>query len=235
MPYLEQDVNSRSVAHMSETMEQMRMIGAYLEQETERRMKRCVQYRADGSMVLDREDFRQVPEVFQTPLLHEMLCRAAGRRKDIEAVHVRMLEELLEKQVGRRTELPYGVRALRCYEGIELTVSHRERYREDKSREIALSGREGAAALPWPAKCLGTCADVLAEKGGGRVRWRIFDRKEDIIIFPKNPYTKWFDYDIINNTVKIRRREPGDYITISKNGGVQKLKQYFVNERYQAG
>lgn len=49
--------------------------------------------------------------------------------------------------------------------------------------------------------------------------------------FPEKIYTKWFDYDIIKNTVKIRHREPGDYIVIDKSGRTQKLKQYFINEK----
>ncbi len=241
MPYLEQDVNSRSVAHMSETMEQIRMIGAYLEQEIRRCMGECVRYREGGIAVLDGEQFRRVPDALRTPLLHEILCRTAGRRKDIEAVHVRMLEELLGKQVGRRTDLPYGVYAVRCYEGIEFRISARDdggSYQDgcgkDESREIILSGREGSAELPWPAKCQGICSG-LSKESRGQIRWRIFDKKEDIVIFPKTPYTKWFDYDIIKNTVKIRHREPGDYITISKNGGTQKLKQYFINEKVPGG
>lgn len=49
--------------------------------------------------------------------------------------------------------------------------------------------------------------------------------------FPDTPYTKWFDYDIIKNTVKIRHREPGDYLTIDSRGNSQKLKQYFINAK----
>lgn len=58
---------------------------------------------------------------------------------------------------------------------------------------------------------------------------KIFEN--DSATIPEKNYTKWFDYDIIRNTVKIRHREPGDYIVIDKNGGTQKLKQYFINEK----
>ena len=34
--------------------------------------------------------------------------------------------------------------------------------------------------------------------------------------FPEKTYTKWFDYDIINNTVEIRHRQAGDVLAINK-------------------
>ena len=49
--------------------------------------------------------------------------------------------------------------------------------------------------------------------------------------FPEKTYTKWFDYDIINNTVEIRHRQAGDVLAINKNGGTQRLKKYFINEK----
>lgn len=62
-------------------------------------------------------------------------------------------------------------------------------------------------------------------------RLDIFEKPVKGVIFPEKNYTKWFDYDIIKNTVKIRHRQPGDYITIQTSGGTQKLKQYFINEK----
>lgn len=62
-------------------------------------------------------------------------------------------------------------------------------------------------------------------------RMRIFEKSAELASFSQKMYTKWFDYDIISNTVKIRHREPGDYIVIDKEGRTQKLKQYFINAK----
>ncbi len=63
------------------------------------------------------------------------------------------------------------------------------------------------------------------------VHMRMFEQTAETGAFPKKTYTKWFDYDIIKSTVKIRHKEPGDYITIDRNGGTQSLKKYFINAK----
>ena len=200
IPYLEEQVNEKAVSHMSETMEQMRQLWGYVESETARYAARCIRMSADQTRrVLLKEEFMLVPEALRSYVLHEFICQAAGRRKDIQAVHTKILSELLFNQVGRRAKLPYGMVAVRCYEGIEL--------RGDSD---------------------GQSKDQIPE---GHMKMRTLQRTSGKVIFPENPYTKWFDYDIIKNTVKIRHREPGDYITIDKHGKTQKLKQYFINEK----
>lgn len=47
---------------------------------------------------------------------------------------------------------------------------------------------------------------------------------------PKNLYTKWFDYDRIKDTLSVRYRLPGDYITL-KGGGRKSLKSLFIDEK----
>lgn len=206
IPYLEEQVNSRAVLHMSETMEQMRLVGEFVGQEVRRYEKACVRYRGCKALLIESE-FRQVPEALRGFVLQEMLYKVAGRRKDIGSIHIRALEELQKRQVGRQVHLPYQMCARRCYEGIEVSA-----------------GKNGGEVIPMQK-------ESPAEFCGCPVQARVFERTADMVIFPENPYTKWFDYDIIKNTVKIRHREPGDYITISKEGGTQKLKQYFINEK----
>ena len=200
IPYLEEQINQQTVEHMADTMEQMRKLGEFVEQETRRHARQCIRYVHGNQAILNAEAYGKAPEALQAYMIHEMLCQIAGRRKDIESVHVRAVMELIEKQVGRRVDLPYHMQARRCYEGIVLS----------KTTDVD------------------TIEDISAEEPA---TFRIFERQSDIVIFTKKTYTKWFDYDIIKNTVKIRHRAPGDYITIDKNGGTQKLKQYFVNEK----
>ena len=48
---------------------------------------------------------------------------------------------------------------------------------------------------------------------------------------PQKSYTKCFDYDIIKYSLSARGRRPGDYFTVDGEGGRQKLKSYFINEK----
>jgi len=152
--------------------------------------------------VIDKREYENIPEVFRKNIIHESLAQMAGRKKDIEACHIQSVEELLDKQVGKKVDLPYGIQAVRIYEGVELGVC------KEKSK-----------------------ADESIQESLPEVKIRVFDRTPEMATFPEKPYTKWFDYDIIKCTVKIRHRESGDYIVIDKNGRTQKLKQYFINEK----
>lgn len=212
IPYLEEKINPRTVEHMSETMEQMRRLEEFMEMETARYAAMCIDDTwKDGKRVLLRKDaFFKVPEVIRSYIVYELLCRVAGKRKDIEQIHVRLVEELFGHQVGRKLSLPYEITAGRCYEGIEL---YHELGRLDGQSKEILSERDSP------------------KEEEPHVEMRVFEKKCDTKAFPQKNYTKWFDYDIITNTVKMRHRKPGDYITIDNLGRTQKLKQYFINAK----
>ena len=195
IPYMEEQINEQSVSHMAETMEQMRLINEFIQCETSKYQKDCIVY-TDGEWHLLEEQFSKVPKALKANLIRQILFDIAGKRKDIEAVHLKMVEELLEKQVGRKCELPYGIKANRSYQGI--TFQKGNTSPEEVKPEMIM---------------------------------RVFEKTADMTTFPQNPYTKWFDYDIIKCTVAIRHRKSGDRIVIDKEGRSQKLKQYFINEK----
>ena len=199
IPYLEANLNGQAAVHMAETAEQMRALGEYVTGQVLRLKKECTREDGSGGLFLIEESYKKTENVFKPYLLHEILCDAAGQRKDIEGIHVKAVTRLLKKQVGRRISLPYNLTVLRCYEGLHFI-------------------KEGRAS-------------VRTLKEQGEFYMQIRERTVISEAFPQKNYTKWFDYDIIKNTVKIRHREPGDYLTIDKYGHTKKLKEYFINEK----
>lgn len=204
IPYMETHLNVRTVEHINECAGQLRMIREYMEEETQKYLSVCTDTEAPGRIILRKDAFKEVPDILKTWVIHEILCRTARERRDISSVHVKMVQKLLEYQVGRKAELPYGTEVSRCYEG--------------------LCFRAAKTALFCPG-------DKKNPKAEEVCRMRVFDKNTKTATFPQKIYTKWFDYDIIKNAVKIRHREPGDYIVIDKSGRTQKLKQYFINEK----
>ncbi len=237
IPYLEQEINPQAVTHMSGTMEQMRAVWTFMEKEMQKCRERYVEKRPcgnteaqnianeniekcyagkndvkneEGRLMIRDEMFTDVDETVRSFLIHALLCETAGRRKDIEQVHVKLIEDLSHLQTGRKIMLPYEMIAEKCYEGILLgrlmskTEENDRKNRNDTNNSI---GDES------------------------EVRMRVFGQTPETGVFPKKTYTKWFDYDIIKSTVKIRHKEPGDYITIDRNGGTQSLKKYFTNAK----
>ena len=218
IPYLESEINEQTVAHMTETMEKMSKLGDYVAAEVERYLKSCVEREQGDGWFLREKEYQEAPEALKPYMLHELLCRVAKHRKDIESVHVNLLGELLERQTGREIHLPYQMRAVRTYEGI-LLVKRKSDCRERVVSQGSSERSSDETAVEQVEKLFDT---------------RTFEREQGAVLFPKSLYTKWFDYDIIKNAVKIRHREPGDYITIDRYGKTQKLKQYFINEKIPA-
>ncbi|MBQ5698225.1 MAG: tRNA lysidine(34) synthetase TilS [Lachnospiraceae bacterium] len=72
-------------------------------------------------------------------------------------------------------------------------------------------------------------AEQNARECGKNLQTKVFPWKKDMEI-PKNQYTKWFDYDKINDTLSVRTREPGDYFMIG-NGKTKKLHRFFIDEK----
>ena len=72
-----------------------------------------------------------------------------------------------------------------------------------------------------------------SEELSGALKMRIFpcENWED---FPRNQYTKWFDYDRIKGTLSVRIRQPGDYITLP-GGGRKTVKSFMIDEKIPRG
>lgn len=71
--------------------------------------------------------------------------------------------------------------------------------------------------------------DCPVHSGGYEIKSRIFSYHGERI--PENKYTKWLDYDKINNNAAFRTRKPGDYLIIDGYGSRKSLGRYMIDEK----
>ena len=212
IPALENSVNTQAVEHISDAMEKIRKIQHYMEEETDRFYEKAVQ-EEENSVLIYKEIFVEIPEAIQEMVMQKALVKCAEAKKDIQSVHVDQLKDLMGKQVGKKLDLPYHVQAYRCYDGIRIEKDRREKKEENISIKINFM------------------EEKIIEKDGIIVEGKIIPRDADVEYKTEKQYTKYFDYDIIKNTLEIRTRMPGDYMIINEEGKKQKLKSYFINEK----
>ncbi len=212
LPFMRQQLNEQTVRHINETMEQLRSVSDYLEEQTAMFYKTCVQETHGGYVIL-KEPFDLLPEVIKPLLIRRVLADASGREKDLEAVHLRQLQELFTKQTGRRVDLPYDVVGCRVYDGVK--IASKEEKQID-TETVLFDLRQKEAQFQW---------------GNRKICCRVLDKSQFDEQAEQKSHTKWFDCDIIEHMICFRTRRTGDYLTLSPDGGTQKLKSFFINEK----
>jgi tRNA(Ile)-lysidine synthase len=156
-----------------------------------------------------------------------VLSDAAGSSKDLEAVHVNQVRELFDRQCGRVIRLPYKLRAKRDYTGIciykEDDNKPLDKAFEDNQTEILLSVEDKVRLLE------GKTLEISLDNGGF-LEFKLVKDKN----IPQKKYTKWLDYDKIKNSIAIRKRRAGDYLTVNTSNQRKTLKSYFIDEKVPA-
>lgn len=155
----------------------------------------------NGACELNKREMSPYPLILQERVVKRAMEEVAKQQRDISRIHIEQVVELLDKQVGREVHLPYGLIGKRTYDGVQI--------------------RKGESKNPQ-----------------NRNKPRISTRVLDICEFRRNyqemqgdPYTKYFDYDIISDVPRLRTRQAGDQIVINGNGNKQKLKKYYITNK----
>ena len=206
LPMLE-EINPKSVAHICSAAGKLSAVSAYVDREAEK-LCRLSTVRYQNEVQILKFAFYQGDEVLRIPVLQKCVEYLSGSLANITEEHLEKLLALFEMQTGKEIHLPYGIVAVRTYEGIRMFFRKEKEFAE-------------------PVEITG---DGTYEFGGNTYRVSIEDWDERKI-FPIKNYTKCFDYDKIKDKVFLRTRESGDYLEINKNHGKKSLQDYLVNEK----
>lgn len=204
LPAVTEEINPQASRHVCQAGEKIRQAHEFIQDAADKWLS-VHRDNKDPSLISGR--LLKEPEILQSYVLRRILAETAGTEKDLSSSHIDALLDLLSGQTGRRADLPGGIGAVREYAGLRI---------EKKSRIQKEKVPEGAA-------------------GSLLLEINVFPREEvqENQEFPKNQYTKWFDYDKIKNRLSVRTRRTGDYITI-KGGGKKSVKAYMIDEKIPA-
>ena len=144
--------------------------------------------------------------------------QVSGRQQDFTSLHVKDIQKLVSRQVGRQVQLPYGMRAVRTYQGISLLPGSQHEDGKQTEEQLEEYRKGWVIPIPGSVKCpLGVVSARVFSYEGQKIE--------------ENKYTKWLDYDTIDDTIRLRSRRAGDYLTIAPGCRRKKLKQYFIDEK----
>jgi tRNA(Ile)-lysidine synthase len=221
IPELE-TVNEKAVSHMSRTAEQLREIRDYMEQEIETKERELSTFR-DGVWSIGTAALLSLPAALRKGVIRNGICKAAGSKKDITAIHVDDVAALLLKQSGRRIALPYGVGASVSFGTLRIektsanhTLPVLAEVNGEQLEKMKNSGEVHRIELPADG---GTLSFFVRE-------WNAKSEKIE-----KKAYTKFFDYDMIKDGFLARKRASGDYFIMDESGHRKKLADYFIDEK----
>ncbi len=214
LPYIHAHINERAGEHIEQTARMMAGICDFLDEQTSAAFDRCVclMDRPVGCLIREKA-YRNEHPVIRSELIRRCMAVVAGRLKDIEYVHVELIDGLFEKYAGRELDLPYDMTARRTYEGV--TIRSKVQETQNSEEGIPVKHIPGTYALPGPGMFMSlTC--------------REYKENEEI---PRNVYTKWFDCDRIKGTLAIRTRQNGDFIVFDEAGHKKTLNRFMIDAR----
>lgn len=208
LPMLSREFNPRLVTALAKTTELLQEDEAVLTELTREVLVRC----EDGGGLRVSELARE-PAALQKRCLRLYLQQTMGLT-DLSQSHMEAVMELFNRQSGRRTVLPGGFEVVREYDRLYVRKRLPQRPLEENVWEV-----------PEPP------CHVSIEIFSLKMDFS-FVKNMEIDTFSENLCTKSFDYDTIKNTLKIRTRRPGDYLTMA--GGHKKLKNFMIDAKIPA-
>ena len=205
LPKTEEMVNKKTRLHLAGLSREAGEVSDFLESECDARRDKYVKRQEDEIFIA--ESCLAEPHLMQTLIIKSCLAELAGTEKDITRVHVEDILKLFANESGRRIDLPYRLLAVRKTGGVCI-CRRNERTEEEPHSEIVLA--PGTFILKDGVLNL----EILDFDGGA---------------IPRNMYTKTFDYDKIEDTLKLRTRLPGDFIVINPDGRRKSFSNYLTD------
>lgn len=200
-------INAQAVRHIADTALQLSEAGALIQAQSEALFKEAAEEETgaeSGKLVLAVSPLQEAPALIARQAVQLAIARSCGHKRDIGAVHIKEVIGLLRAQTGAKVILPYGMQVRRCYD--RLCFEKQGADEEIRKQEPPVMLDEALAGLA----------------AGERIRLRFGEWETEACFAAKfdgasdNEYTKFFDYDKMQNGLVLRNPRKGDFLHTGK-------------------
>lgn len=210
IPYITENINSKAVSHIAAAGQSALEAEEYINEQVEAFIDEYIK-KDSGDTIIKKEIKDESPIIIRR-LIRKAFEIQSGKLKDVTSSHIKDIMDLFDNNVSKSVNLPYGIEAVRTYDGVKLTKINKNEKAEFVSIEVFPENEY-------------ECGD------NKKISLKIIKKDENFNQIKEKLYTKWFDCAKIKDTVRIRTRMPGDYLIVDSKGSKKKLKEYFINEK----
>lgn len=233
-----QKINDKAVAHIGRLANTAAEYDRYVNQQLQAFLKDNASQHvfADDShgIEIDAVVLQKQDRLIENLAILELIGIVCGGRKDIGEAHVEEVKKLYKAATGSKIMLPggavvynqYGIlRFLFAGENNNVTRNSKingSKMNGNKADDNEVDGSEANNNKNLQISNPG----VYPVPGGGSMKIDIFDRPVYLDL-TKKEYTKFADYDRIQNNLTIRKYMENDYMVIAADGSSKKLNRLF--------
>lgn len=212
-------VNEKAVVHMAELSERLDVMQDYLRSCVSDAYHVCTTASEQGLSV-SIELLQKQHLYIRQEVIRRCIFEMADGLKDIQAVHIKDILQLSERQTGKKIDLPHGIIVRREYERLFFE-------RKDACQEQGIPDSENWELVIDMAQ--GQLPKEYMLPGKQKLTAELVNKISDID--GKKRYTKYFDCDKIKNTLVIRYPVADDYLVINAMGQRKPLRRYFIDAK----
>ncbi|MEA5083074.1 MAG: tRNA lysidine(34) synthetase TilS [Lachnospiraceae bacterium] len=210
LPYMEKEINSGVINNLAKTAELLSAEDKYMEEQAEIAYKNALEKITESEVYLRVEDLERLPEVILRRVIRKGYREFIKDIKDITLRHITLVIQLLSTGTGKKLNLVKGLGAQREYEFIKLTQNS-----EKEAKDFCYYLEED---VPIFVKEAGIHVEISKKP-------KKIDGNSHMVC------TKAFDCDKIRGVLEVRNRKTGDLISINKENGHKKIKDFFIDQK----
>ncbi|MCQ2507096.1 MAG: tRNA lysidine(34) synthetase TilS [Lachnospiraceae bacterium] len=207
-------VNANAVNNIFEMSAYISEVDTFIDEMAEDIISKYV-VKHDDRLEIKAENFSSLKKILREKVLYKCLCEIAGRKKDIEAKHVLLLDNLFEMSSGKSLDLCYGICAEKSFGTV--IIGKKQELKQEKEEKIKINKSEITSDK-------GVC---VAPNVNLKLIENMWTKDELLAHIPKNNKNVWFDFDKLKFPLEYRKICDEDYICIYQDGRKKSLTQLF--------